>query len=111
MKENSEEMQRKAAEELRGRIDMSVAMSRINAIKTPIFVQGRDRDHHQDIFRLNYELLHEAGKDVQWKSYDDDEHGFVFVRRDPDGVYRPNAVQLQIVKDSIAYFDRYMKNP
>jgi len=88
---------------------MTVAMSRINAIKTPIFIQGRDRDHHQDIFRLNYELLHEAGNDVQWKSYDDDEHGFVFVKCDPDGVYRPNPVQIQIVKDSIAYFDRYMK--
>jgi len=111
MKENTDEMQRKAVEELRGRIDMTVAMSHINAIKTPIFVQGRDRDHHQDIFRLNYELLREAGKDVQWKSYDDDEHGFVFVKRDPDGVYRPNAVQFQIVKDSIAYFDRYMKKP
>jgi hypothetical protein len=90
---------------------MTVAMSRINAIKTPIFVQGRDRDHHQDVFRLNYELLHEVGKDVRWKSYDVDEHGFIFVRRDLDGVYRPNPVQLQIVKDSIAYFDRYMKNP
>jgi len=111
MKENSEEMQRKAVEQLRGRIDMTVAMSRISAIKTPIFVQGRDRDHHQDIFGLNYELLHEAGKDVQWKSYDDGEHGFVFVKRDPDGVYRPNPVQLEIVKDSIAYFDHYMKNP
>jgi len=111
MKENTGEMQHKTVEELRGRIDMSLAMSRINAIKTAIFVQERDRDHHQDIFRLNYELLHDAGKDVQWKSYDDDEHGFIFVRRDPDGVYRPNPVQLQIVKDSIAYFDRYMKNP
>jgi dienelactone hydrolase len=111
MKENTPEMQRKAVEVLRGRIDTPVAMARINAIKTPIFIQGRDRDHHQDIFRLNYELLHEAGKDVQWKSYDDDEHGFIFVKRDPEGVYRPNPVQIQIVKDSIAYFDRYMKIP
>jgi dienelactone hydrolase len=57
MKVNTEEMQRKAVDELRGRIDMSVAMARINAVRMPILVQGRDRDHHQDIFRLHYELL------------------------------------------------------
>jgi len=111
MKVNTEEMQRKAVEELRGRIDMAVAMERINAVKTPILVQGRARDHNQAIFRLNYELLHEAGKDVEWKSYDHDEHGFIFVKRNDKGVYAPDPVQLQIVKDSIAYFDRYMKKP
>jgi dienelactone hydrolase len=111
MKVNTEEMQRKAVEELRGRIDLNVAMARINAVKMPIMVQGRDRDHHQDIFRLNYELLREAGKDVEWKSYDHDEHGFIFVKRNEKGVYAPDPVQLQIVKDSIAYFDRYMKKP
>jgi len=111
MKVNTEEMQRRAVEELRGRIDMGVATARINAVQMPILVQGRDRDHHQDIFRLNYELLREAGKDVEWKSYDHDEHGFIFVRRDGKGVYAPDPVQLQIVKDSIGYFDRYMKKP
>jgi dienelactone hydrolase len=111
MKVNTEEMQRKAVEELRGRIDMAVAMERINAVKMPILVQGRDRDHHQDIFRLNYELLRDAGKEVEWKSYDHDEHGFIFVRRNEKGDYAPDPVQLQIVKDSIAYFDRIMKKP
>jgi dienelactone hydrolase len=111
MKFNTEEMQRKAVEELRGRIDLAVAMERINAVKTPILVQGRDRDHNQAIFRLNYELLREAGKDVEWISYDHDEHGFIFVKRNEKGVYAPDPTQLQIVKDSIAYFDRYMKTP
>ncbi|MFI5057923.1 MAG: alpha/beta hydrolase family protein [Candidatus Acidiferrales bacterium] len=111
MKVNTEEMQRKALEELRGRVDMAVAMERINAVKTPILVQGRARDHNQAIFRLNYELLREAGKDVEWKSYDHDEHGFIFVKRNDKGVYAPDPVQLQIVKDSIAYFDRYMRKP
>ncbi|HET9993972.1 MAG TPA: prolyl oligopeptidase family serine peptidase [Candidatus Acidoferrum sp.] len=111
MNVNTEEMQRKAVEELRGRIDMSVAMARINAVKMPILVQGRERDHHQDIFRLNYELLRDAGKEVEWKSYDHDEHGFIFVRRNEKGVYAPDPIQLQIVKDSIAYFDRMMKKP
>jgi dienelactone hydrolase len=109
MKVNTEEMQRKAVEELRGRIEMKAAMERINAVKTPILVQGRDRDHHQDIFRLNYELLREAGKDAEWKSYDHGEHGFIFVKRNEKGVYEPDPIQIQIVKDSIAYFDRTMK--
>ncbi|HVS90136.1 MAG TPA: prolyl oligopeptidase family serine peptidase [Candidatus Acidoferrum sp.] len=111
MKVNTEEMQRKAVEELRGRIDMAAAMERINAVKTPILIQGRERDHNQAIFRLNYELLRQAGKDVEWKSYDHDEHGFIFVKRNDKGVYAPDATQLQIVKDSITYFDRYMKKP
>ena len=109
MKINTEEMQRKAVEELRGRIDLALAMQRINAIKTPMLIQGRDRDHNQAVFRLNYELMREAGKEVEWKSYDHDEHGFIFVKRNDKGVYAPDPVQLQIVKDSIAYFDRYLK--
>jgi dienelactone hydrolase len=109
LKMNTEEMQLKATAKARAQIDMPVAMKRINAITTPIFIQGRDRDHHQDIFRLNYELLREAGKDVQWKSYDHDEHGFIFVRRNGEGVYAHDPIQLQAVKDAIVYFDRYMK--
>ena len=94
--------------------DLSVVKSKLcapDAVKMPILVQGRDRDHHQDIFRLNYELLRDAGKDVEWKSYDHDEHGFIFVKRNEKGVYAPDPIQLQIVKDSIAYFDRTMKKP
>ncbi len=109
MQVNTAEMQRKAVEELRMHIDTDVAMKRINAVQMPILVQGRDRDHHQDVFRLNYELLHEAGKPVEWKSYDHEEHGFIFVKRNKQGVYEADAVQQQIVKDSIAYFDQSMK--
>ena len=108
---NTEEMQKKSTEEVRKQIDMSVASDRIGSIKTPILVQGRDRDHNQAIFRANYELLREAGKEVVWKSYDHDEHGFLFVRRNAQGIYAPDPVQAQIVKDSIAYMDSYMKKP
>jgi esterase FrsA len=106
---NTEEMQREATVEMRRRIDLDAAMSRIKAIDTPIFIQGRDRDHNQAVFRLNYELLKEAGKDVEWKSYDHGEHGFVFVRRNARGVYAPDPIQTRVVEDSIAYFDRRMK--
>ncbi len=108
-KVNTPEMQKAAVEKMRGQIDMAVAMKRINAITTPIRVQGRDRDHNQATFRLNYELLKEAGKNVVWQSYDHDEHGFIFVRRNPEGVYSPDPIQLQVVKDTIAYLDGYLK--
>jgi dienelactone hydrolase len=108
---NTEEMQKKSTEEARKQIDMSIATERLRSIKTPIRVQGRDRDHNQAIFRANYELLRETGKEVTWKSYDHDEHGFIFVRRNARGVYAPDPVQVQVVKDSIAYFDGYMKKP
>ena len=96
-------------EATRGRIDMEVAMARIGPIDLPIFVQGRDRDHNQDVFRLNYELLEEAGKDVEWKTYDHELHGFAYVQRNADGEYEPDPTQLEVVADSIAFFDRNLK--
>ncbi len=96
-------------EELHGLIDRDVAMARIAPINLPIFVQGRDRDHLQGVFRLNYELLVEAGKRVQWKSYDHEVHGFAYVARNSDGRYAPDAVQREVVADSIAFFDAHLK--
>ena len=96
-------------EATRSRIDMEVAMARIAPIDLPIFVQGRDRDHNQDVFRLNYELLEEAGKDVEWKTYDHELHGFAYVQRNADGGYEPDPIQLEVVADSIAFFDRNLK--
>lgn len=96
-------------EATRKRIDMDVAMARIGPIDLPIFFQGRDRDHNQDVFRLNYELLEEAGKEVGWKSYDHELHGFAYVQRNADGNYEPDPIQLEVVADSIAFFDRHLK--
>ena len=107
---NTVEMQAAAVEALRGRIDKQQAMARIEAIDMPIFVAGRDRDHNQATFRLSYELMEEAGKDVEWQSYDHDHHGFVFVQRNAAGVYEPDPLQQAIVADAIAFFDRHMKS-
>jgi dipeptidyl aminopeptidase/acylaminoacyl peptidase len=109
MEVNTPEMQRQAVEELRSNIDLATAMQRINAITTPILVVGRDRDHNQATFRLNYELLHEAGKVVEWRSYDHDDHGFVFVQRNVEGLYDPDPIQREAVRESIAWFDRFLK--
>jgi hypothetical protein len=97
------------ASKVRPRITEEVALARVRPITTPIFVQGRDSDELQGIFRVCYDLLAELGKDAKWASYEHAEHGFVFVRRNRDGVYAPDAVQMQAIRDSIAYFDKYLK--
>ena len=110
MQANSPEMQAAAVEALRGEIDMNLAMERIRAIEMPIFVAGRDRDHNQATFRLAYELMSEAGKTVEWRSYDHEHHGFIFVQRNAAGVYEPDPLQQATVADAIAFFDRHMKS-
>jgi hypothetical protein len=94
---------------VRARITEDIARQRISAITTPMFVQGRDSDELQGIFRVCYDLLVEAGKDAEWTTYEHDVHGFVYVQRNLRGLYDPDAVQIQAVKDSIAFFDRRMK--
>jgi hypothetical protein len=96
-------------EKVRARITEDIAARRISTIGTPILVQGRDRDELQGIFRVCYDLLKEAGKEAWWASYDHDEHGFIYVRRNNDGVYDPDPVQIKAVRDSILFFDQHMK--
>jgi len=94
---------------VRARITEDVARARIGAIKTPIFVQGRNSDELQGIFRVCYDLLHELGKETRWATYEHDVHGFVYVQRNGEGAYAPDQVQRQAVQDSIAFFDEYLK--
>jgi dienelactone hydrolase len=94
---------------VRARITEDVARQRISSIQTPIFVQGRDSDELQGIFRVCYDLLVELGKDAKWASYEHDVHGFVYVQRNGKDVYAPDAVQVQAIRDSIAFFDAHMK--
>jgi hypothetical protein len=73
-------------------------------------VMGRTPDDNMPAFRLSYELARDAGKAVEWKTYIHPEHGFIFVRRNAEGMYDPEPVQVEIVRDAIAYFDRCLKN-
>jgi len=104
-----ESMLMRETEKVRKRIDLEVAQKRISTINTPIFVQGRNKDELQGIFRVGYDLLQEAGKEAEWKTYEHEVHGFVYVQRNDEGVYEPDPVQLEGVNDSIAFFDRHMK--
>jgi dienelactone hydrolase len=106
---NVEKMLMREAAKVRPRITEDVARARVASIDTPFFVQGRDDDELQGIFRVSYDLLHEMGKDAIWKSYDHPLHGFIFPVRAVDGVYRPDAVQLQAFADTKAFFHKYLK--
>jgi dienelactone hydrolase len=105
-----ESMLMRETEKVRARITEDVALARMRPIATPIFVQGRNSDELQGIFRVCYDLLVELGKDAQWATYEHDVHGFVYVQRNAQGIYAPDAVQKQAVADSIAFFGRYLKN-
>jgi dienelactone hydrolase len=106
---NVEKMLMREAAKVRPRITEEVARQRVRTITTPIFVQGRDADELQGIFRVSYDLLHEAGKDVRWASYDHPLHGFIYPVRNADGTFTPDAVQRQALADTLAFFDKYMK--
>jgi dipeptidyl aminopeptidase/acylaminoacyl peptidase len=106
---NIEEMQMAETEKVRARIDMDKARERISTINTPILVMGRDDDHLQGIFRVSYELLEEAGKPVEWVSWDHDLHGYVYPMRGADGEYEVNQVQLDAIAGVLDFLDRHLE--
>jgi dienelactone hydrolase len=104
---NVERMLMRDVKKVRPRITENVARARVAPIRTPIFVQGRNQDELQGIFRVSYDLLAEAGKEARWETYDHDVHGFVYVERNAAGDYAPDDVQRKAVADCIAFFDAY----
>ena len=104
-----ERMLMREPEKVRPRITEDVATARIASITTPIFVQGRNSDELQGLFRVCYDLLVEHGKEAKWATYEHDVHGFVYVRRNETGVYDPDPVQVAAVNDTITFFDAHMK--
>ena len=106
---NIEEMQMAEVEKVRERIDMPLAMKRVETIDTPISVMGRDEDHLQGIFRTSYDLLIEGGKNADWVSFDHDYHGYIFPVRGDDGNYILNEVQKDAVSFVISWLKQKMK--
>src|SRR5262249_55742420 len=104
-----ERMLMREPEKVRPRITEDLARARIASITTPIFVQGRNSDELQGIFRVCYDLLMEMGKEARWATYEHDVHGFVYVRRSSSGDYEPDPVQRQAVADSIAFFNQCLQ--
>lgn len=104
-----ENMQMAEVAKVRARIDMEVARARIASIRTPILVMGREDDHLQGIFRTTYELLAEAGKPVEWTSYDHDLHGFIYPLRGQDGAYEVNDEQHRAIGDAVDFLRRHLR--
>ncbi len=104
-----ESMMMTDVEKVRRRIDHDIAAKRIAGIQTPILVMGRETDELQGIFRLNYELLAEAGKDVEWVSYDDGLHGYIYPMRGADGEYDLHGAKEEAIAFMIAYLDRHLR--
>lgn len=104
---NIEEMQMSDVDYVLGRIDTSVALDRISTIETPILVLGREADHLQGIFRSTYQLLEQAGKDVEWESYDHPLHGYVFPFADNDGVPEVDPIQDEAIDRVIGFLKRH----
>ena len=84
-------------------------MERIRRINTPMLIFGREKDHLQGIFKLTYEWMKEAGKDVEWVSFDHPTHGYVFVMDQPDGSYKPDETQKKAFEIFMDYFDKHLK--
>lgn len=103
---NIENMQMAEVEKVRSRIDTDLASKRIAGITTPILVIGRETDHLQGIFRTTYELLEEAGKDVEWVSFDHPVHGFVFPFRGKDGSYEVDSMQDGAIETILDFLGR-----
>jgi dipeptidyl aminopeptidase/acylaminoacyl peptidase len=106
---NIEGMQMAEVDKVRRRIDIALATARIAPIRTPILVMGRDDDHLQGIFRTTYDLLAEAGKEVEWVSHDHDLHGYIYPIRRADGSYDLNDVQVAAIDGVIEYLGRYLR--
>lgn len=104
------EIQYNDIEVVRKNADQAKAMKRIERIHTPILIFGREKDHLQGIFKLTYEWMRHAAKDVSWQNFDHPIHGYVFVFRQPDGSYIPDAIQQQTFEIAMAYFDKHLKN-
>lgn len=104
------EIQYNDIEVVRRNANKTPAMQRIASIHTPMLIMGRDQDHLQGIFKLTYEWMREAGKDVTWVSFNHPVHGYVYSYRQADGSYKPDAVQEKAFETAMAYFDQRLKH-
>jgi dienelactone hydrolase len=104
-----EEMQMRSPEVVRARINEALVRERVKPIETPMLVMGRDDDHLQGIFRVSYDVLAEAGKDVTWVSWDHDLHGYIFPVRDAAGRPQVDDVQERAITGVIDFLDSHLR--
>ena len=107
---NIEGMMMEEVGKVRARINEELALERMKSIRTPILIMGRDEDHLQGVFRATYDLMVEAGADVEWVSYAHPMHGYIFPERGEDGEYAVDEMQAAAIEECITYLDKHMKN-
>ena len=107
---NIEGMMMREVGKVRTRINEELALERMKSIRTPILIMGRDEDHLQGVFRATYDLMVEAGADVEWVSYAHPMHGYIFPERGEDGGYAVDEMQAAAIEECITYLDKHMKN-
>ena len=54
--------------------------------------------------------MKEAGREVQWVSFDHPTHGYVLIMNQPDGSYRPDEIQQKTFEIFMDYFDKHLKH-
>jgi dienelactone hydrolase len=94
----------------RSHANKAEGMARIQRINMPILIFGRNTDHLNGIFRLTYDWMKEAGKNVTWEEFDHPVHGYVFIYPQPDGTYQPDAIQQQTFNIVMDFFDKNLKH-
>ena len=103
------EIQYNDVEVARANANKIEAMERISRIQMPILIFGRTTDHQNGIFKLSYEWMKEAGKNVEWQEFDHPVHGYVFIYPQKDGSYKPDAMQAKAFDVVMNYFDEHLK--
>ena len=96
-----------------GQIDLTRARALTAAVPDDLamLVVGRNEDHLQGLFLRLHALLADAGKRCQWASFSHPEHAYQFgPRRDGDGGYRPDAVQVATIEHVLAFLDTHVRD-
>lgn len=95
-------------EHARSRVaDPAEVSARLDGVRLPVLVLGREQDELQGVFRLTYELLAEKRDDVEWRSWSHDVHGYVYPEVDASGVPQVDDVQREALDAVVAFFDKY----
>jgi dienelactone hydrolase len=105
------EIQFNHVEVVRKRANKAEAMQRIGRINMSIMIFGRVNDHQNGVFKLTYEWIKEAGKNVTWEEFDHPVHGYVFIYPQKDGSYKPDEIQHKAWDIFMGYFDQHLKHP
>jgi predicted acyl esterase len=93
-------------------IDFARAWERVQRVSdtVPIMVLGRDDDHLQGVFKKLHELLHRAGKQAEWASWDHPEHAYQFGPARTAAGYDPDPVQRETADHIVEFLNRRVRD-